>query len=70
MKEQWLPKWPTQPNQYRLKKFYQLDYLEDNLPYRLKIEVLDAVRQGHIVDWNHLKNLQQRRTQQHEKSNS
>jgi hypothetical protein len=49
----WLPQWPTQPNQYRLKKMYQLYYLfEGNLPYRLEIQILDAVKQGHIIVWN------------------
>lgn len=49
----WLPKWPTQPSQYRLKKMYQLYYLfEDDYPYMLQIQILDAIKQGYIICWN------------------
>jgi hypothetical protein len=54
----WLPQWPTQPNQYRLKKMYQLYYLmEGNLPYRLEIQVLAAVKEGAIVNFNSVDHL-------------
>jgi hypothetical protein len=50
----WLPQWPTQPNQYRLKKMYQLYYLfeDDTIPSRIQIQILDSVKQGHIIVWS------------------
>jgi hypothetical protein len=51
VKKQWqLPKWPKQPNQYRLKNFYQLYYLiEDDLPYMTEILILDAINHHQTV---------------------
>jgi hypothetical protein len=50
-KKQWkLPKWPKQPNQYRLKDFYQLYYLmEGDLSYMDEILILDAINHHQTV---------------------